>query len=198
MVVLVGSACAGEDRAQGSGHGLRSGADDDRGGPSAAAVPADAEAFLQQCVRGGGPVGMIHVVFACDSITVYSCKDLSNVVLEFENGERERFEGLEGQVGTFSGTAGGRITGVWVKAGANFSGDGPGYGQRFDAPDEDCEIGQGGAGGAGGSGGSAGTCGDSDPDESCGPVGGVGGTGDDTGGDPLCIANPNDPRCQVE
>lgn len=138
---------------------------------------------------------MIHVVFACDSITIYSCKDLSNVVLEFENGERERFEDLEGQVGTFSGTARGRITGVWVKAGANFSGDGPGYGQRFDAPDDDCEIGRGGAGGSAGSGD---TCGDSDPDESCGPVGGAGGAGDDTGGDPLCVANPDDPSCQVE
>ena len=77
---------------------------------------------------------MIDVVFECGSITVYSCKDLSNVVLEFENGERQRFEGLQGQVGTFSGSAGGRIVGVWVKAGSNGSGDGPGYGERFDVP----------------------------------------------------------------
>jgi hypothetical protein len=38
---------------------------------------------------------------------------------------------------SFAGTgvhAGKEITTVWVKAGANFSGDGPGYGQRFDLP----------------------------------------------------------------
>jgi hypothetical protein len=61
---------------------------------------------------------------------------ISNVVLQFADGSRQRFEDVtSGHSGSFSGTgshAGKRISTVWVKAGANFSGDGPGYGQRFD------------------------------------------------------------------
>lgn len=92
------------------------------------------------CPRGGA-TAPIAVAFACDEITVVSCKDLSNVVLELADGSRQRFEGLHGQQGVFAGTGaleGVRVVGVWVKAGANHSGDGPGYGQRFDAPAESC------------------------------------------------------------
>lgn len=35
-------------------------------------------------------------------------------------------------------TGGGTVVGVWVKAGENHSGDGPGYGERFDAPEGAC------------------------------------------------------------
>jgi hypothetical protein len=89
----------------------------------------------------GGKVGQIEVVFDCSQITTVSCKDLSNVVVELADGSRQRFEGLNGQRGVF--TAQGRnavITRVWVKAGANHSGDGPGYGERFDAPAQDCPL----------------------------------------------------------
>ncbi|MDQ3232682.1 MAG: hypothetical protein M3Q07_12760, partial [Pseudobdellovibrionaceae bacterium] len=68
--------------------------------------------------------------------TVGSDKDLSNVVLAFADGSHQKFEGLTGHDSQFAGTgehAGKEIVTVWVKAGANFSGDGPGYGQRFDA-----------------------------------------------------------------
>jgi hypothetical protein len=84
----------------------------------------------------GGKVGAIQVEFACQEITVVSCKDLSNVVIELTDGTRRRFEGLQGQRGVFSSPA--VITSVWVKAGANASGDGPGYGERFDAPVQSC------------------------------------------------------------
>jgi hypothetical protein len=83
----------------------------------------------------------VHVEFGCDEVVITSCKDLSNVVLEFADGSRERFEGLSDQEGAFSGTGeheGDEIVGVWVKAGANHSGDGPGYGERFDAGEQDC------------------------------------------------------------
>jgi len=89
----------------------------------------------------GGAVGKIQVAFTCGEITVVSCKDLSNVVVEFADGTREKFDGLHGQRGVFVGPgahAGATITGVWVKAGANHSGDGPGYGERFDAPAQEC------------------------------------------------------------
>jgi hypothetical protein len=83
------------------------------------------------CPRGGS-TGPIAVHFECTEVHVVSCKELSNVVVEFADGEHVKFDGLEGHYGTFG--AGDRvIVGVWVKAGNNASGDGPGYGQRFDS-----------------------------------------------------------------
>lgn len=64
-----------------------------------------------------------------------STKDLSNVVLEFSDGSRERFEGLNGLSAEFKGTganAGKKVTAVWIKSGSNHSGDGPGYGERVE------------------------------------------------------------------
>jgi hypothetical protein len=93
------------------------------------------------CPRGRES-GPITVAFDCQEITVISCKDLSNVVVELADGSRQRFEGLSGHQAVFSATGarkGGEIVGVWVKAGANHSGDGPGYGQRFDAPAGTCD-----------------------------------------------------------
>jgi hypothetical protein len=73
------------------------------------------------------------------SVVIESTKDLSNVVLEFDDGSQHKFDGLnQGRTGTFAGVgqhAGKVIAGVWVKSGCNQSGDGPGYGERFDAPD---------------------------------------------------------------
>jgi hypothetical protein len=114
------------------------------GGPESSAgsaAAADLTVDDLACVRGGGQVGEVRVAFACGEITIVSCKDLSNVVLEFADGSRQRFEGLKGQRDVFSGTGkygGAVITGVWVKAGSNHSGDGPGYGERFDAPTQTC------------------------------------------------------------
>ncbi|MET0388033.1 MAG: hypothetical protein ABW321_18820, partial [Polyangiales bacterium] len=83
----------------------------------------------------------MRVAFDCSGITSYTCKDLSNIVLEFADGTRERFEGPSGHVNTFVGTganAGKLVVRVWVKAGANHSGDGPGYSERVEAPIQDC------------------------------------------------------------
>jgi hypothetical protein len=228
ILALVGGACGDEDLSQGSGNLLNSEGDSDAASQEGEGPPgtpvADAGDFLDQCVRGGGSVGMIRVVFDCDSITVYSCKDISNVVIELENGERQRSEGGGlGQVSTFSGTNGGRIVGVWVKAGSNHSGDGPGYGQRFDAPDVDCDPPEGGSGGtggvcgsndpdevcagaggntgeggagSGGNGGTSGSCGSNDPDQVCAGAGGVGAGGN--GGEPICTEGSEDPLCTVD
>lgn len=81
----------------------------------------------------------IEVTFSGDgkSIEVSADKDLSNVVLEFENGHHYKFDGLNGLTGTFSGTgaySGMTIKTAWIKSGCNNSSDGPGYGDRFDAP----------------------------------------------------------------
>ncbi len=111
----------------------------------------DAHECMLDCPRGG-PTGPIAVRFECYEVHVVSCKELSNVVIELADGEHYKFDGLEGHYGTF-GAGDKVIVGVWVKAGSNASGDGPGYGERFDS-DLDCDdTGAGGAGGIGGMGG---------------------------------------------
>lgn len=82
----------------------------------------------------------IYVTFeGIDEVFIESSKDLSNVVLEFADGTEYKFDGLTGLTGTFSGVGeneGKEIVGVWVKSGSNESGDGPGYGERFDNPND--------------------------------------------------------------
>ena len=81
-----------------------------------------------------GAIPHVSVTFRSNDVYVTSTKDLSNVVLEFQGGSRQKFEGLTGRTGTFKGTgsnASKRIDKVWVKSGTNFSSDGPGYGERF-------------------------------------------------------------------
>lgn len=148
-------------------------------------VPGESTDVPPDFCEHGGAVGRIDVTFDCDAIIIISCKDLSNVVIEFADGTRQKFDGLSGQSATFSGTganAGKTIVGVWVKAGANHSGDGPGYGERFDAPGEmACEETPPGDGDGDGDD----ACGDQ-PDEDCGgePPGGDGdGDGDSGDGD---------------
>ncbi len=71
------------------------------------------------------------------SVYVTSTKDLSNVVLLFEDGTHQKFDGLSKYSGTFKGTgehAGKTIVGVWIKSGCNHSSDGPGYGEYLPDP----------------------------------------------------------------
>ncbi|MCA9072335.1 MAG: hypothetical protein KDA84_25595, partial [Planctomycetaceae bacterium] len=82
-----------------------------------------------------GPVPHITVKWRSSEIDVTSTKDLSNVVMEFSNGNRQKIEGLTSPTGTFKGTGGNngqRITRCWIKSGRNACGDGPGYGEKFD------------------------------------------------------------------
>ena len=82
-----------------------------------------------------GPVPHIDVTWRTDKVDIVSTKDLSNVVLKFSDGRTQKFDGLSGYTGTFQGTgsnSGKRIVTVWVKSGKNASGDGPGYGEKFD------------------------------------------------------------------
>lgn len=90
--------------------------------------------------EGSGCRPKVDVTFDGDGTSVFieSTKDLSNVVLEFEDGSHHKFDGLsQGPTGIFAGSGvheGKTIVGVWVKSGCNKSGDGPGYGERFDSP----------------------------------------------------------------
>jgi hypothetical protein len=63
-----------------------------------------------------------------------TCKDLSNVVLRDCNGDDFKFEsfGNNQNTATLCHPSGLPITVVWIKAGCFKSGDGPGYGRRFD------------------------------------------------------------------
>ena len=96
---------------------------------------------LLSAAPAGAAESSVDADFACTSVTVSSDRhDLSNVVLRFADGD-QKFEGLEGKTATFSGTgafAGDRIEAVFIKAGSNASGQGPGYGERVDAPEHSC------------------------------------------------------------
>lgn len=87
---------------------------------------------------GNGGSAEIQVDASCTSVDVLSTKAISNVVLQFADGSRLRFEDLpESRTGTFAGDDD-VIEVVWVKSGDNKSGDGPGYGERFDLETSDC------------------------------------------------------------
>lgn len=71
------------------------------------------------------------------SVDIVSSRDVSNVGVRYYDGSTQRFENLSGRQLTIAGVgdcAGKPIATVWVKSGPNFSGDGPGLGQRFDMP----------------------------------------------------------------
>jgi hypothetical protein len=86
----------------------------------------------------------LHVAFACDSVTIYSCSAMSKAVLEYEGGKRQRFADLHGQVVTLAGQGkldASRILSVWVpdeRATAKTTADASGAGQRFEAPEDSC------------------------------------------------------------
>jgi hypothetical protein len=98
--------------------------------------------------ENGDPVNSmpdwITVDWTSDTEVHVECeKELSNVVLAFEDGVHEKWDDLDQDpdrvyTGDFWGTGeneGKTIVTVWVKAGSNASGDGPGYGERFDSPE---------------------------------------------------------------
>lgn len=65
-------------------------------------------------------------------VYVESSKNLSNVVVQYSDGTTQKYDNLSGKTGVF-GSGAKTITRVWVKSGCNDSGDGPGYGERFEA-----------------------------------------------------------------
>ncbi len=98
-------------------------------------------------------------ILGCDTANVSSCKDLSNVVLLFTDNTFQKYDGLTAKTGTFYGSganSGKEIARVYVKSGCFQSGDGPGWGLRFDTPCNDDNLitvpGTGGNGGGGGNG----------------------------------------------
>ena len=195
VLAVFGAGCSGSEDAQGSGLSLSEQAAARGDGPPDITVTTSEGEIVLECERGGD-VSEITVVFDCDEITVYTCKDLSNVVIELEDGSHHKTEGLNGNANTFS-TGGAPIAGVWVKSGSNHSGDGPGYGERFDAPEQDCDEDPPDAGSG---------CPSTDPDAPCGDAGGLAGSGGEGGEGGAggseetvdCLEIPDDPRCRVD
>jgi len=107
----------------------------DLGSPSYGNLPFTPQYLTIVGQAASGCVPQCSVTFRSDDVYVTSTKDLSNVVLGFSDGSKQKFEGLHGYTGSFRGTGGNynkRIDKVWVKSGCNSSGDGPGYGERFE------------------------------------------------------------------
>jgi len=76
----------------------------------------------------------ITVEYRYKSVHVTSTLNLSNVVLQYSNGGKQKFKNLSGTSGTFAGTGSYRnksIYKVWVKSGDNASGEGYDYGEPF-------------------------------------------------------------------
>jgi hypothetical protein len=67
-------------------------------------------------------------------VEVSSCKNLSNVVLQMSDCSTYKYDNLTGHTGNFCSPNGLSIVKVWVKSGCNQSGEGPGYGRRFNNP----------------------------------------------------------------
>ena len=83
----------------------------------------------------------VSALFSCDGLSVatFSTKDLSNVILLFEDGAATKFEELSGLDAIFWGEGediGKVIAGVWIKSGCNRSGDGPDYGECLPNPNQ--------------------------------------------------------------
>lgn len=92
------------------------------------------EVNMEEVIVDNNCMPVVTAVFSEDSktVTVRSTKDLSNVVVKYFDGTVQKFDGLTGLTGNFSGTGAGAgkcIIGVWIKSGCNQSTDGPGYGQ---------------------------------------------------------------------
>lgn len=117
------------------GGGLAPGGGGGGGGGGAApdATPAAA---------GNGDTAVVGAEFDCDSVTATSSKDLSNLVVVLTDGTTTRevkLDGLSGHSYTYDPPAGWTVVAVYVKSGANHSGDGPGYGERIDS-DATCAL----------------------------------------------------------
>lgn len=86
------------------------------------------------------PTGWIDVTYDCDAgaWVITSEKDISNVVVG-DDGVDVKTE-MEDDVNTWTvSDPDGTLDTIWVKAGNNKSGDGPGYGERFELTAPDCD-----------------------------------------------------------
>ncbi len=79
---------------------------------------------------GSGCVPTISAAWSCSEVCATSNKDLSNIVRDV-GGTHVKTDNLSGATLCLDSTD---VSTLWVKSGCNASGDGPGYGERFDRP----------------------------------------------------------------
>lgn len=83
----------------------------------------------------------LHVLFECDSVTIYSCEEMSDAVLDYESGRSQRFARLHGQVVTLAARGvhdGQRIVSVRVPGDGSDRDAVTGGERRIAAPDDSC------------------------------------------------------------
>lgn len=88
------------------------------------------------------PTGTVTVTYSCDAGAweITSTKALSNVVVGADGEELKTEMPDDPKLYTWSvADTDGSVDTIWVKAGNNKSGDGPGYGERFDLVMPDCD-----------------------------------------------------------
>ncbi|WP_438854155.1 MopE-related protein [Agromyces sp. M3QZ16-3] len=103
------------------------------------AIAAFALSILGPVTTANAAPATVTVEYDCDQDgwVVTSSKALSNIVVtDGQTTERTLF-GSDPKVYTTVITTAG-LTTIWVKSGNNHSGDGPGYGERFDLAPPDC------------------------------------------------------------
>lgn len=88
---------------------------------------------------GGSSAAIVSVELDCDAggYVVTSSKDISNIVVRDGAGNDTRTEFDDAVVDSVVDAE--SVTVIWVKSGANASGDGPGYGERFDVAPAECD-----------------------------------------------------------
>lgn len=91
-----------------------------------------------QCKKCDAKVTVLFDPNFLSCVSVTSCKKLGNVVLRDCEGTDYKFDNLSAFSGYFCHPSGLPISTVWVKSGCYLSGDGPGYGRRFDSPCRPC------------------------------------------------------------
>ncbi len=72
------------------------------------------------------------IAVACTAKSIYvttTAHDISNIVVAMQDGTHVKYDNLKGKSYTVPEA---NVVTVWVKSGDNDSGDGPGYGERFD------------------------------------------------------------------
>ncbi len=72
------------------------------------------------------------IAVACTASSIYvstTVHDISNIVVALQDGTHVKYDNLKGKSYTVPEA---NVVTVWVKSGDNDSGDGPGYGERFD------------------------------------------------------------------
>mgnify|MGYP002623651252 CR=1 FL=1 len=99
-------------------------------------LPFAADYVTFEGQSASGPIPHIKVTLQSKrKIFVESTKDLSNVVVEYTNGSKYKYDNLNvGETHTFNCSS--NLRRCWFKSGSNDSGEGPGYGERFDFDDD--------------------------------------------------------------